>query len=88
MLCKLFTNFFAILLLLWILSFIMDTEAQLNFSTGWGKRSRNLDIDGDINRNLCKFSQRKSNLEGIIVNLCNVICMEVQKINQCKKINS
>lgn len=53
----------------------MDTEAQLNFSTGWGKRSRNSEIDGDINRNLCKFSQRKSILDGIIVNLCNVICV-------------
>lgn len=64
----------------------MDTEAQLNFSTGWGKRSRNSEIDGDINRNLCKFSQRKSILDGIIVNLCNVICVSNICINNISRI--
>ncbi|XP_044741690.1 hypertrehalosaemic prohormone-like [Chrysoperla carnea] len=64
-----------------LVTLIIESEAQLNFSTGWGKRSRNsgLSLDVDVNDGAkCKVSVDS------LMQIYKLIQMEAQKLLNCE----
>ncbi|XP_033174960.1 hypertrehalosaemic prohormone [Bombus impatiens] len=76
-----FLVFSIILLLCLILN--SGAEAQLNFSTGWGKRSQRLEWSAV--RPECP-SQARPSLEQLL-NVYHLIQMEARKMLECRKPN-
>ncbi|XP_011307496.1 adipokinetic prohormone [Fopius arisanus] len=67
------------------LLFIGTTEAQLTFSTGWGKRNKNFAVENGSGTR-CSEAQGKPPLE-ILVNLYNLIQNEAKRVINCEKMN-
>ncbi|KAI4500637.1 hypothetical protein M0802_004229 [Mischocyttarus mexicanus] len=68
-----------------LLVYLHETEGQLNFSTGWGKRNQNIQT-GSSNNPRCLQQQARPSLEQLL-NIYNFIQIEAQKIVDCQKLN-
>ncbi|XP_076678439.1 hypertrehalosaemic prohormone [Andrena cerasifolii] len=80
---KIRLGFLAIIFLL-CLTLDSGTEAQLNFSTGWGKRSQRMGVVGPGNAE-CGARARPS-LEQLLA-VYNLIQAEAQRMLDCRKLN-
>ncbi|XP_017889850.1 hypertrehalosaemic prohormone-like [Ceratina calcarata] len=82
---KIRLGFLAIILLL-CLTLDHEAEAQLNFSTGWGKRSRRVGVlEWGAGRNDCA-SQARPSFEQLLT-VYNVIQAEAQRLIDCRKLS-
>ncbi|XP_015597536.1 hypertrehalosaemic prohormone [Cephus cinctus] len=78
---KIHTTIFIVLAMIFMI-LAWSAEAQLNFSTGWGKRSQLLPTGGSSSS--CS-SQGRPSLEQLL-GLYNLIQMEAQRILDCQKL--
>ncbi|XP_035734142.1 hypertrehalosaemic prohormone-like [Vespa mandarinia] len=74
-----------LLISLILLTNLHETEGQVNFSTGWGKRSQNIPTSS-TNNPRCLSQQGRPSLEQLL-NLYNFIQIEAQKIVDRQKLN-
>ncbi|XP_076758814.1 hypertrehalosaemic prohormone [Xylocopa sonorina] len=82
---KIRLGFLAIILLLW-LALDFGAEAQLNFSTGWGKRSQRIGVvDWGGARTECSLQARPS-MEQLLT-FYNLIQAEARRMLDCRKLN-
>ncbi|XP_017796574.1 PREDICTED: adipokinetic prohormone type 2-like [Habropoda laboriosa] len=79
---KIRLGFLAIILLLCL---SLDAVAQLNFSTGWGKRSQRVGALEWATRTDCD-SQGKPSLEQLLT-VYNFIQAEARKMLDCRRVN-
>nr|XP_050848487.1 uncharacterized protein LOC127063151 [Vespula vulgaris] len=68
-----------------LLTYLHETEGQVNFSTGWGKRNQNIPTS-NTNNPRCIPQQARPSLEQLL-NLYNFIQIEAQKIVDRQKLN-
>ncbi|XP_029052759.1 hypertrehalosaemic prohormone-like [Osmia bicornis bicornis] len=80
---KIQLSFLAIVFLL-CLSFELGADAQLNFSTGWGKRSQQRVSGFERANGECIF-QAKPSLEQLLI-VYNIIQTEAKKMMDCRKL--
>ncbi|KAL2718472.1 adipokinetic prohormone type 3-like [Vespula squamosa] len=67
------------------LTYLHEAKGQVNFSTGWGKRSQNIPTS-NTNNPRCLPQQGRPSLEQLL-NLYNFIQIEAQKIVDRQKLN-
>lgn len=81
---KLRPSFFAFSIIL-LLCLILNTGAQLNFSTGWGKRSQRIGVVEWGVRTECA-TQAKPSVEQLL-SVYHLIQIEARKMLDCRKLN-